>query len=561
MTASRSLSNRQVARAAVLVVFGFLASGVLGLIRTAVFAAIFGTGAELDTFYTAQRIPELLFTLVAGGALGSSFIPIFAKYLAADDDESAWRLASAVMTLSALAALVLGLVLIVAAPLYMPLLYQRTLYQHLAVRLAQIMMVTPVIFAISGLLMGILNAHQKFFLSSLAISMNNVGLIIGALVIAPLLAVGAGLFSYGADGGTLAVIDLLPRDSSLLDYYAPRRANVYGLAIGAVLGAVLHLVVQLPGLFSLRAKLRPLVNWRIPGVLDVLRLMLPRVLGLGVSQLNFLVNAFFATGMVFGSLSALNTAWTLMFFALGVVAQSVGTAVFPTLSALAASGDLDGFKDRLAGAMRGVLFLALPATVGLIVLGKPVIGLLFERGAWTTESTEATAWALSYFALGVAGHSLLELLSRAFYALSDTVTPVVIGVISLLANIVLSIIFINLIGEPGVLARGPFAGLALANSLTTLLEGLALWWLLRRRIGGIHDAQIVGLVLRAALAAVCMGIVVWIVFQTLMDNYHAVVITGIGTLAGVLAYFGLTALLGVQEARTVPNIILRRFRR
>lgn len=560
MTTSRSLSNRQVARAAILVVLGFLASGLLGLIRTAVFAAIFGTGAELDTFYTAQRIPELLFTLVAGGALGSSFIPVFSKFLAADDDETAWQLASAVMTISAIAALVLGIVLIITAPLYMPLLYQRTLYQHLAVRLAQIMMVTPVIFAISGLLMGILNAHQKFFLSSLAISMNNVGLIIGALVIAPLLAVGGGLFSYGGDGGTLAAAALLPGDSVLLDYYAPKSVNVYGLAIGAVLGAVLHLVVQLPGLLSLRAKLRPLVNWRVPGVMEVLRLMLPRVLGLGVAQLNFLVNAFFATGMVFGSLSALNTAWTLMFFALGVVAQGVGTAVFPTLSALAASGDMEGYKDRLAGAMRSVLFLALPATVGLIVLGKPVIGLLFERGAWTSESTDATAWALGYFALGIAGHSLLEVLSRAFYALSDTLTPVVIGVISLLSNIVLSILFINLIGEPGILARGPFAGLALANSLTTLLEGLALWWLLRRRIGGIHDSQVVGLVLRAALSAACMGVIVWIVFQALVES-HAVIIAGVGTLAGIVAYFGLAAFLGIQEARSVPNMILRRLRR
>lgn len=560
MTTSRSLSNRQVARAAVLVVFGFLASGVLGLVRTAVFAAIFGTGAELDAFYTAQRIPELLFTLVAGGALGSSFIPVFSKFLAADDDESAWRLASAVMTLSALAALLLGLILIAAAPLYMPLLYQRTLYQDLAVRLAQIMMVTPVIFAVSGLLMGILNAHQQFFLPALAISMNNIGLIVGALFIAPLLAVAGGLFTYGSDGGTLAAVELMPELSPLLEYYAPKAANVYGLAIGAVLGAVLHLLVQLPGLWPYRAKLRPRFNWRIPGVMQVLRLMLPRVLGLGVAQLNFMVNAFFATGMVVGSLVALNTAWTLMFFALGVVAQSVGTAVFPTLSALAAAGDMDGYKDRLAGAMRGMLFLALPATVGLIVLGRPVITVMFERGAWTSESTDATAWALGFFAVGVAGHSLLELLSRAFYALSDTLTPVLIGVISLLANIVLSLVFITFIGEAGSLSRGPFAGLALANSLTTLLEGLTLWWLLRRRIGSIHDAQVLRVVVRALLASIGMGIVVWVAFQVLMGS-HPIIIAGGGTLAGIVTYFGLTVILGVPEAKTIPNMVLSRIRR
>ena len=192
---------------------------------------------------------------------------------------------------------------------------------------------------------------------------------------------------------------------------------------------------------------------------------------------------------------------------LGVIAQSVGTAVFPSLSALAAANDMAGFKDRLAGAMRGVLFLAFPAMVGLILLGSAGDRVLFQRGAWTAEDTAATAWALSFFALGIAGHCLLEVLSRAFYALSDTRTPVLVGVASMISNIILSLIFVHIIGNPASLSRGPFAGLALANSLTTLLEGLTLWLLLRRRIGDLNDRYILNGASRSLAAALGMGVV------------------------------------------------------
>jgi putative peptidoglycan lipid II flippase len=249
-----------------------------------------------------------------------------------------------------------------------------------------------------------------------------------------------------------------------------------------------------------------------------------------------------------------------MFFVLGVIAQSMGTALFPTLSALAAQGDMNGFKDRLANALRGVLFLAFPATIGLIVLGQPAISVVFERGRWTAESTTATAWALSFFALGIAGHALLEVLSRAFYALEDTKTPVLIGVASMIANIILSLIFIHLIGDPGNLSRGPFAGLALANSLTTLLEGVALWLLLRRRIGAIQDAFVLDGAVRALIAALGMGVSVWLVMQA-FGGQPAVVTALAGGVIGMLGFFAFALILRIDEARTFPMMLLRRVRR
>jgi putative peptidoglycan lipid II flippase len=561
MKESQALSTRQIAAAAFVVLIGFLASGVLGVIRTAAFNAIFGASAELEAFYAAQRIPELLFTLVAGGALGSSFIPIFSKYRAQGNTVQSWKLASAVMTLSSSAALILGILLALTAPLYMPLLYNREIYLELAVRMTQLMLITTVIFSISGLLMGILNAYQNFLLPSLALSMNNLGLIAGALIFAPMLSTTVGLFAYPAPN-PVAAAHLLPDLSAVAGYLAPKSLNVYGLALGAILGALLHLVVQLPGLRKIGAALRFLPDFRIEGVKQVLSLMLPRMLGLAVTQINFIVSTAFATGalMAEGSLTVLNTAWYLMFFALGVIAQSMGTAVFPSLSALAAANDMHGYKERLAGALRAVLFLSFPASVGLMVLGRPLIALLFERGAFTAEATAGTAWALAFYAMGIAGFSLLEVLSRAFYALADTRTPVLVGLASMISNIILNFVFIQFVGVPGSLERGPFAGLALANALTTLLEGAALWWILSRRIGGINDAYILSGSAKAGIAAVLMGAVVLLVVNALAAAPDLLLVL-IGGGTGIVTFFGLALLFKVEEARTIPGVFLRRFRR
>jgi putative peptidoglycan lipid II flippase len=537
MTQDGALSNQQIVRAALLVLFGFLASGVLGFVRVAIISQQFGTSATLDAFYAAQRIPEIIFTLVAGGALGSSFIPVYAKLREANS-EQAWRLASAVMTLASSAAGLLGLfVAIFALPITEAFLLpgRDAETQALAATLTQMMMVTPFIFSISGLVMGILQSHGIFLLPSIAISMNNIGIIIGALLIAP------------AMGGTgIAIID---------------GNNVYGLAWGAILSAVLHLLVQTPGLFQLKARLRPLPDWRMDGVMDVLRLMLPRVLGLAVVQINFVVNIILASNMVEGSLVALNTAFMLMFFALGIIGQSVGSAVFPTLSALVAKDDWDGYKNRLANAMRSVLFLSLPATVVFIILGEPIVSL-FERGAWTRESTQATAWALAFYATGIAGFALLEVLSRAFYALSDTWTPVIVGVGAMVSNIVLSLILVNFIGEAGNLARGPFAGLALANASTTLIEAGVLWVWLRRRIGakgsteGIDDSRIWASVWRVAVASMVMGVIMWGITQ--LHIAEGILLALIGGAVGGVVFFGIGYALNIEEARLIPRTILRK---
>ena len=538
MGANQALDNRQIFEKALIVLVGFLASGLLGLVRIAVVGAQFGTGAANDTFAAAQQLPETVFVLVAGGALGSSFIPVFARIREQDLDQ-AWRLASAVMTLSAATAALFGLLVAGLAPVLVShLLFvdRPPEQQQLMVEMVRLMMITPLIFSVSGLVMGILQSYAAFWLPAIAISMNNIGIIIGALLIAPALPAHPNVGQVG---------DL----------------NVMGLAYGAVLSAILHLLVQLPGLYRVRARLRFLLSLQIPGVLDVIRLMGPRVFGLAVVQLNFYVNIRFASAMVDGSVVAIRYAFMLCFFVLGMIGQSQASAVFPTLAALRAQGDINGFKDRLARAMRNVLYLAFPASALLIVWGEPLVGFL-QRGAWTAESTQAVAWALSFYAIGIAGFALLEVLSRAFYALEDTWTPVIAGTAAMLSNIVLNLIFIQFIGDPGSLARGAFAGLALANALTTIVEALALWWLLRRRLAesdasaSIHDRAVMLSAGGSLLLSLVMAGALVILKSAAPADGGLLAVSG--CVVAVLIFFGGGYIFDVSETRYLLAPVLRR---
>ena len=525
---ARALTDRQIARATGLVMLGFVASGMLGMVRQSAIGGAFGAGAKLDAFLAAQRVPETLFVLVAGGALGSAFIPVFARFLAADDDDGAQRLANGVLTLVIGAGLVLaGIAFVLAVPLvdYALMRDADAATQALTVELMRIMLMTVIIFGVSGLLMGILNAHHHFIAPAFAPSMYNVGLIFGALVLA-------------------------------------RGDNIYGLAWGAVIGAGLHLGIQIPWILRLKFRYRPAMSLNIPGVREVLLLMGPRVLGLGIVQVNFWVNTALASGMMEGSVTALAVAFTLMFTVLGVLGQSVGTVVFPTLSTLSVQQDSDDFRRTLAGALRAVLFLSIPAGIGLAVAAKPVIALLLERGDWTSTDTAGTAWALALFSVGLAGHTVLEILVRAFYALHDTWTPVKVGMATMLLNIALSLVLIRVFGYPDStdFGRGPFGGLALAMSIATALESATLWIILRRRIGGIDDRRVLDGAARTLVASLIMAAAVAGFLRALPELHVVVQVAGAVGIGGIV-FFGAALVLDVEEAEMVPRLVLRRLGR
>ena len=510
-------TSRRVAGAALVVMAFFVISRFTGLAREIIIGARFGTSAEYDAYLAAFRVPDLLFQLVAGGALGSAFIPVFAGYWVKGEKPGAWLLFSRVLNLVTLLLVVLALTAILfAQPLVSGLIAPGFApgQQALTVQLMRIMLMGTVVFGASGLVMGALNATQHFLWPAAAPVVYNLAIIASAWWLAP-------------------------------------RMGIAGLGYGVVAGALGHLLVQLPQLLRTGVVYTPSADLHDAGVREVLRLMGPRVLGLFFVQMQFLVNTILASGLATGSLSALNYAWLIMLLPLGIFAQSVATAVFPTFAAQIAAGDADALRRTLSQTLRTVLFLIIPSAVALLAFGPMIVRLLLERGSFTAESTALVAYALAFYALGLVGHASLEIMVRAFYALHNTWTPVLVGVAAMALNILLSIWWVRYLG---------FGGLALANSTATLLEALLLLILLRRRLGGVDGRALALSVGRTALAAGVMGAALyplaqWAAIQAAGMQMAA---DAIALLGGVALFIGVSALLRAPELGQVVALARRR---
>lgn len=524
-----STATRRVARAATIVMVAFVVSRVLGLVREAVIGARFGTLDEYGAYLAAFRIPDLIFNLVAGGALASAFLPEFTVFLTNEDEENGWRLASAVANWLMISLGIVSLFAAIFAPWLVSNVIAPGFEPELALLTAQLMrfmLVSTVIFSLSGLMMSILNAYQHFLVPAIAPVMYNLGILFGALVLAPYI-------------------------------------GIFGLAWGVVLGASAHALVQIPKMFEYGLRYSPILGradeslW--PSVRNVARLMGPRVLGAAVVQLMFLANTIIASFYGAPVLAALNYAWIVMLLPHGIFASSIATAIFPTFSRMAAKGDQAGMRDGLAQTLRAVLFVVIPSAVGLIMLRVPIIQLLFERGEFTHQTTIAVAWALGFYGFGLIAHSLIEIISRAYFAIQDTFTPVIIGGAAMIANIALSLTLIPFIGDPTSLEQGPQGALALANTLASTAEIFILLWLLRRKIGGINATELLNTSTRLFIAAGVMALALWGLQQwTVLTTLSIYIFTPLAIAIGGATYFAMTLILRVEEATMVPKMILRR---
>lgn len=523
-SASASSANRQIARSAGVVMLALVAGQFVGLGAKSIIASTFGTGVESEAFFAANRFAEILFNLVAGGALASAFIPTFTGLLAHEKNATAWKLAASVANLVTLILVLASLLSEIFAPqivhyILAPGFSAASLEKEaLTVTLLRIQIPSAVIFGISGLVMGVLNAHQHFLLPALAPAMYQIGLIAGALVF------------YSALG-------------------------INGLGWGVVAGAALHLLVQIPRLARLPQRRYSFsLGLDNPNVREVARLMGPRLIGVAVVQLNFLLNTIVASFLPEGSLTGINLAFPLMIMPQAAIAQSVAIAALPTFSAQAAKGRLEEMRSSLAATLRGVLLLAIPASLGLILLRYPLVRLIYEHNAFTAESTVLVAWPLLWYAAGLVGHCVVEIVSRAFYALHDTRTPVTVGVVAMSLNLVFSLLFTFLFARAGWLPHG---GLALANSLATFLECVILLVLMRRRLAGLEGRSIGLAVLKSGLASLGMGAVVygWLV---LSSGWGSVFEALGGAVTGGAVYLLLLLLLGVNELRWAWQAAIRR---
>ncbi|HUN05477.1 MAG TPA: murein biosynthesis integral membrane protein MurJ [Aggregatilineales bacterium] len=468
--------NQRLAQSALVVMIAFGVAKIISLVQTVILSQVFGTGAEMDSYVTANVIPETIFTLIAGGVLAQAFIPLFSSLLSKNDESGAWKLASHVINSAFLLTFVASLLAFVLAPWFIgtlvaPGMEAETVDQ--AAGMMRVLLIGTLIFSVSGILMGILNSYNHFLTPAIAPAMYDIGILIGAM-------------------------------------FLVRPFGIMGLAYGTVLGAALHLIVQLPALFRYPVKWRFALGWADPTLRRLVLLMLPRIADLGLFQITtYVLTTNIASRLGEGAISAQSWAWRIMQIPQTLIGTAIGTVIFPTLAALSEAQDAEGKRNAMSGALRYILTLTIPSAVLLILCGTDAVSLL-ERGAFTAESTALVYSALRFYALGVIVHSILEVAARSFFADKDTLTPFFIAFGGSVVNIITSLIFTGVLTaeNPDPINVG---GLALGNTLGVTFEIILLLFLLRRRWGGINTTELGRTTGKALAASLVMGLVVVIV--------------------------------------------------
>lgn len=478
--------NQHIARSTLTVMIAFGIAKVISLLQTFIIAQAFGVGSELDAYVAANRIPELIVILISGGALTHAFIPIFSGFLARGDTDGAWQLSTHLINTIFSVALAVSVVVFLIAPWLVPNVvapgFDAKTTQS-TIDMMRILLISTIIFSVSGIFSGILNSYQHFLLPAIAPIMFDVGILIGVIFLLPPL-------------------------------------GVHGIALGAVLGSLLHFGIQVPGLIRYKMQWKLELGFRNPVLWRVIRLMLPRIGGLGVFSLNFLVMNNIASRLGVGSVSALDWGWRLMQIPQTLIGTAMGIVIFPTLAALSEVGDLTGKRNAMSGALRFILITSIPSAIGLIVLGQPLISLL-ERGAFDSSASALVYSTLSMFTLGLIVHSALEIIARSFYADKDTLTPLFAALGGATINFVFAIILsdvgtvdsqlsYNLVARTFPMLGFPpevgnVSGLALANSLGVMFEVLSLLYLLRRRWDGIQEDALSRTVVKTLVASLLMA--------------------------------------------------------
>jgi putative peptidoglycan lipid II flippase len=512
-----------VGRASLFMIATLIASRILGWLRLSIIGAKFGQTPELDGYFAAFRIPDTLFNLLVAGALASAFIPVFTSYLAKEREDEAWRVASSVMNAIVILLVLVSGILWLLAPIIQPILapLPDPAQVELSVRLARIMLLSPIFMGLSALFTGILNSYRQFLTGATAPLVYNFVIILFAVFATPFLGIEA-------------------------------------LAWGTVVGALMMWLVQIPELTFRRTRYKLTLDLGHPGVREIVRLTLPRTLALGAVQLIFIVDTFLAAKLPEGSLTALNYAFQLMQLPLGVFSIAISAAVFPTLSRYAAQGLQARMRDVLQTAIRWILFLTLPTVVMMIVLRRPIVNLLFQYGQFGAQAREATQEAFLFYSLGLAGHALIQILARAYYASKDTRTPLALTLVSIGTNIVLSVLLAPLYG---------INGLALANSIATLAEAALFMILLapraRLKVVGIGTSS-----LKVIAASLLMGIAMFafiratnITVDLQQTKIGLLLQTAVAFAVGMVAYLGAASVFRVSELAEITAAVRSRIGR
>jgi putative peptidoglycan lipid II flippase len=455
--------SKTITSAAVVIGVASLASRLLGVFRDRVLAGEFGAGDILDAYFAAFKIPDLVYNLLVLGALSAGFIPVFVRIFYNDKKESeAWQLVNDLLNIMAIGLIVISAIFVLIMPYLMPFIAPGFSGEKLQITigLSRIMFLSPIFLGLSNIFGGILQSFKRFFVYSLAPIFYNFGIIAGALFLVP-------------------------------------RFGVYGLALGVVLGAFLHLITQIPTSLHLGYRYVWSFNFKSWGIKRILKMMVPRTLGLAVTQINLVFMTIIASLLVSGSLTIFNLANNLQSFPVGIFGVSFAIAAFPALSELAAKENKGEFIKNFSNTTRQILFFLVPLTILFIVLRIQIVRVILGSGQFDWNDTIITAQTLAWFSLSLFAQALLPLLVRAFFAFHDSRTPFYIGLVSVALNIAL--------GWPLSLKYG-IVGLALAFSASSIVNLILLWVFLKKRIKNLDEKYIAISLLKFSIAGIFMAL-------------------------------------------------------
>lgn len=515
-------NHKQVSRAAGVVGSMTLLSRIFGFLRDMVIATMFGSSVAADAFFVAFRIPNLQRRVLGEGAMTAAYVPVFSEYLNARDEKEAWNMTSKLFTLLSILLLTFTLLIVLFAPYIIavvaPGFNDEPEKFGLTVTLTRWMAPYLIFIGLGALCMGILNTCKVFALPAAAPTLLNICMILSALLISPHM------------------------DQPIL-----------GLAIGVLLGGVCQLAVQLPETMRKGLKFTLSLHWRHPGILKIGKLMTPAIFGLGVYEINIMVDTILASLLPGGSISYLYYGNRLVQLPQGIFGVALGVAILPMLSEHAAKKEISEFRETLAFGIRLILFITVPATVGLIILSFPIVNTLWERGEFTRAASEGTAIALVYFSIGLCAYAGSKVLTSAYYSLQDTKTPAKLGIYTMLLNIVFSLILM------GPLKHG---GLALSTSLAAMINTFLLIYFLKKKLGRMGGRKILVSSMKLAVAAVVMGIVIYFFnrhfFTPLDSGGHKVFILTSCILIGLLSFVIISHLLKNEEQAFVWTLLRRK---
>jgi putative peptidoglycan lipid II flippase len=543
-----------VARSAGIVSVAVMFSRVIGLIRETIFAYFFGAGFLYDAYVVAFRIPNVLRDLFAEGALSVAFVKVFTDYQINKSEKEAWHLAGLVFNALAVVMSVICIVGILFSRQFVDLIADGFSPEKaaLATTLTEIMFPFILLVALAAVAMGVLNTKGVFGIPASASTVFNIVSI----------TFGLGLAYWLSGGGWEKVSDpnLTPS--------GPAQWAIIGMAIGTLIGGAAQFAMQIPSLYRVGFRFVWGLNFADEGLKRVMALMTPAILGTSAVQINVLVNTFFVSEIK-GANSWLSYSFRLMQFPIGLFGVAIGTAAIPVLSRLASEGKIKEFRDTLSSSINLVFLMTIPAACGLIVLGEPIIRLIYEHGVFTATSTSMTALALAGYSIGLAGYAAIKVLSPAFYALNDAKVPMIIAIASIGVNAVASYFFREWLSHYGVTPDTPYgyghAGVALATSCVALVNFAALVWFMRRKIKRLNGRSVGSSFVRIAVASVVMSAGAYATYYFLfveLGTKSLIVKLAeafVPIAVGALVFIVIAKLLGVKELDQAYGAFRRKF--